>query len=80
MTWPQLKEALLNLTLSDQPVKVARHDTIIDEALFLKSHIAVVDRYPKVDPPTHANNRARLLIAKPHFDRLMAYYLIKTQL
>jgi len=78
--WPELKEKLLNLNLSDNPVKVESIGVIHDEALFIKRHIAVVDKYPKIDPPTHANNRARLIIAKPHFDRLQAYYLLKTQL
>jgi hypothetical protein len=53
---------------------------VLNEATFLKTHITVVDKYPQISPRTEANNRARLLIAKPHFDRLMAYYLLKTQL
>jgi len=80
MNWPELKEKLLNLKLSDQPVRVAQHNVIVDEALFLKTHIAVVDKYPQISPRTEANNRHRLIIAKPHFDRLLAYYLLKTQL
>jgi len=80
LSWPKLKAALLSLNLSDQPVTIERHGVINDEALFLKTHIAVVDKYPQITPRTEANNRHRLTIAKPHYDRLMAYYLLKTQL
>lgn len=80
MNWDQLKAALLNLPISDSPVTVERLGVITDERLFLQTHITVVDKYPQISPRTDANNRARLLIAKPHFDRLMAYYLLKTQL
>lgn len=80
MSWEELKAALLKLPISEQPVKIERLGIIVDEALFLKTHITVVDKYPQISPRTEANNRARLIVAKPHFDRLMAYYLIKTQL
>lgn len=80
MNWPQLKEALLSLPIGNQPIQIEHHAVILNEATFLKTHITVVDNYPQISPRTEANNRARLLIAKPHFDRLMAYYLLKTQL
>ncbi len=82
MNWEQLRAALLKLNVknSGAPVMVERLGIINDEELFIKTHITVVDKYPQISPRTDANNRARLLIAKPHFDRLLAYYLLKTQL
>lgn len=80
MNWESLKAALVNIKNSGSPVVVERLGVINDEELFIKTHIAVVDKYPDIRPRTDANNRARLLIAKPHFDRLLAYYLLKTQL
>jgi hypothetical protein len=80
MNWNELKAALLLLPISDQPVTVERLGVITDEKQFIKTHIAVVDKYPQINPRTEANNRHRLTIAKPHFDRLMAYYILKTQL
>lgn len=80
MNWDQLKASLLNLPISDSPVTVERLGVITDEKSFIKTHIAVVDKYPQISPRTEANNRARILIAKPHFDRLLAYYIVKTQL
>ena len=79
LSWPELKQRILKLEKSNNPVVVERLGTIIDEELFIKTHITVVDKYPQTTPRTHANNRARLIIAKPHFDRLMAYYLLKTE-
>jgi len=80
LNWQELKAALLKLSLTDNQITIERLGTILDEKSFLKTHIAVVDKYPQISPRTEANNRARLSIAKPHFDRLMAYYLVKTQL
>lgn len=80
MNWEELKSKLLKLKLSDSPVTIERLGVINDEALFLKNHIKVVDKYPQISPRTEVNNRARLIVAKPHYDRLMAYYLVKTQL
>lgn len=80
MNWIQLKAALLKIKNSGPPIKIERLGIINDEELFIKTHIAVVDKYPDIVPRTEANNRARLLIAKPHYDRLLAYYLLKTQL
>ena len=80
MNWPQLKQALLLLPKTGEPVTVSHFEKIIDEEKFVKTHIAVVDKYPKTEPATEANNRHRLLIAKPHYDRLLAYYNLKTQL
>lgn len=70
----------MKLPKSTEPIVIERLGVITNEDVFLKTHITVVDNYPQISPRTEANNRARLLIAKPHFDRLMAYYLIKTQL
>lgn len=78
--WEELKQKLLALVSNNEPIIVERLGTIVSEEAFIKTHIAVVDKYPQINPRTEANNRARLLIAKPHFDRLMAYYLVKTQL
>lgn len=80
LNWPQLKAALSELVLTEGHVTVERLGIIMNEKVFLETHILVVDKYPQISPRTEANNRARLLIAKPHFDRLMAYYLVKTQL
>jgi hypothetical protein len=80
LNWPELRKALLKLPKNTEPITIERLGIITNENVFLKTHIKVVDNYPQISPRTEANNRARLLIAKPHFDRLMAYYLIKTQL
>ena len=80
MNWVELKAALLQLPISDQPITIERFGTITSEETFLRTHITVVDKYPQISPRTEANNRARLILAKPLFDRLYAYYLLKTQL
>ena len=80
MSWPEFKEALLKLPILGQPVTIERLGVILDEKRFLETHIRVIDNYPQVSPRTEANNRARLIVAKPHYDRLMAYYLLKTEL
>lgn len=80
MNWKELKAKLLQLPTSNQPITIERLGTIINEEQFLKTHITVVDNYPDIRPRTDANNRARLIVAKPHYDRLMAYYLLKTEL
>lgn len=81
MNWKQLRAALLNINTSDSTVKIEMPPgTILNEKQFLKTHIAVVDKYPQISPRTDKYNLIRLTIAKPHFDRLMAYYLLKTQL
>ena len=80
LSWEKLRAELLKIKNSGSPIVIERSGIIHDEELFIKTHIAVVDKYPQITPRTEANNRARLLIAKPHYDRLLAYYLLKTQL
>ena len=80
MNWPEFKEALLKLPILGEPITIERLGVILDEKKFLETHIKVVDSYPDIKPRTEANNRARLIVAKPHYDRLMAYYLLKTEL
>jgi hypothetical protein len=81
MDWKTLKNNLLNLNVNNSPVLIEMPPgVIIDEKKFINSHIAVVEKYPQTNPPTHANNKARANIAKPHYDRLLRYYLIKTEL
>jgi hypothetical protein len=78
--WLELKEKLLNLSKACEPITVERLGVIIDEEIFLKSHIAVIDQYPKKENLSHKEMSARLYIAKPHYDRLLAYFIMKTQL
>lgn len=80
MPWPELREKLLALPKGTDPVEVRRGDVIVDEELFVNSHIRVIDQFPKKPNLTNAEKNARLNIAKPHYDRLHAYYLLKTQL
>lgn len=78
--WEKFKADLLALELSATPIIVNAWTTINDQALFLKSHIAVIDSFPKKDYLSNREKNARLFIAKPHYDRLVEFYLLKTQL
>ena len=78
--WEDFRKELLLLPKSNQPITVDREGVIIDEELFVKSHIAVIDQFPKKENLSNREKDARLFIAKPHYDRLTAYYILKTQL
>lgn len=80
MEWIKLKKALLNLPIDNQSVFLDRIGTITNSEVFLRTQIAIVDKYPQISPRTLKNNLARKTIAKPAYDRLYAYYLIKTRL
>lgn len=80
MNWKELKQKIQKLNFSESPIVVETFGSIVDEKRFVESHIVVVDKYSQKSPRTYAHNEARQRIGKPHFDRLLAYYLMKTQL
>jgi hypothetical protein len=80
MPWPELKEKLLALPKTENPVFVERLGNIIDEDLFVKKHIMVVDSIPPGDKLTQRQKHFRVHIVYPHYNRLLAYYTLKTQL
>lgn len=80
MTWEEFKQKLIALPKSDVAIKIERMGTIVDEELFVSSHIRTIDSYPKKENLSQREKDARIRIAKPHYDRLMVYYLLKTQL
>lgn len=80
MPWPELRAAVLALDLSQPQVLVTREGNIIDEKKFIESHVRVIDQFPKKPHLTNSEKNARLFIAKPHYDRLYAYYVLRTQL
>lgn len=80
MPWPELKEKLLALQKTDSPVFVERLGTIIDEDMFVKKHIMVIDSVPPGEHLTQRQKHFRVHIVYPHYTRLLAYYALKTQL
>jgi hypothetical protein len=80
MPWPELKEKLLALTKSESPVKIERLGTIMNEERFVYTHIKVIDSATQKENLTLRQKHFKLYIAAPHYERLLAYYLLKTQL
>lgn len=80
MPYPQLRAAVLQLPKNLSPVQIERHATVVDEELFVQSHINVIDAHPRSPNPTPKENYVRMYVVKPFYDRLYAYYLMKTQL
>jgi hypothetical protein len=78
--WPELKEKLLKLKIEESPVYISQHETVVDEKKFIDTHIATIDSAPRKDDLTNREKAYRLFVVKPHYDRLLAYYLLKTQL
>lgn len=78
--YDQLRQKLLELPKSKNPITIERLGVIMDEEKFIKTHIAVVDSYPRKENPTIREKQGRFFIALPHYKRLLAYYFIKTQL
>lgn len=77
--WEELRAKLLLLTESPNPVQIDRLGIIVDEKLFIKSQIAVVDS--SVNVTKESSNREKhfkLFVAKPAYDRLLLYYYFKT--
>ena len=80
IAWPELRMKLLALPIGVDPIVVSKHETIIDEQKFLNSHIHFIDLYPPRPNLTQKEKDFRKFVVKPHYDRLLAYYIIKTQL
>ena len=78
--WPELKPLLLALPKGNDEMRISVFEVIVDEELYVKSHIATIDQYPNKPNLSNREKDARLFIAKPHYDRMMAYYFLKTQL
>lgn len=76
--WDILKEKLLLLSESPNPIEINRLGLIVDEKLFIKSQIAVVDSSIKEGEMNNREKHFKLYIAKPAYDRLLLYYYFKT--
>lgn len=78
--WVELKSKLELLPTSNLPITIDKLGTILDEKTFIKSHISTVDSAPVKDSYTDKEKRYRLYVVKPFYDRLMMYYILKTEL
>lgn len=78
--WPELKEKLKALVKTESPIHIERLGVITNEENFVTTHIAVVDKATKKENLTLREKHFKLYIAAPHYERLLAYYILKTQL
>jgi len=80
IAWPELKQKVLALVKTKSPIKVERIGVIIDEEVFVNTHIKVVDSALQKENLSLRQKHFKLYIAAPHYERLLAYYYLKTQL
>lgn len=80
MTWEVFKENLLKLPKGKTPITIGPEALVLDEKRFVDTHIAVIDSIPKKKDYSNAEKSFRLYVAKPHYDRLAIYYILKTEL
>lgn len=80
LPWPELKQKVLALVKTGNPIHIERLGIITDEEAFVKTHINVVDSATKTENLTIRQKHFKLYVAAPHYQRLLAYYTLKTQL
>lgn len=79
--YPVLREKVLNLNLDDSNnCIIERCGVIVNEKLFVESHIKMIDSYPKKDNMTETEKNIRVRLVQPFYDRLLAYFLVKSVL
>lgn len=78
--WPELKAKLLSLPPMPTPMTVERLGVVVDQETFLKTHMRVCEIAQTKDIKTQSGKNYKLYIALPHYDRLLAYYFMVTQL
>lgn len=79
LSWPELKEKILALKKTLDPIYIERLGVITSEETFVRTHIKVVDSAVQKENLTLRQKHFKLYVAAPHYQRLLAYYTLKTQ-